>query len=45
MMFDLGPSGALSEVVYSGDGTENGLYLLNVILGFVHCRFVTAIFV
>ena len=45
MMFDLGPSGVLSEVAYSGDGTENGLYLLNIILGFVHCRFVTAIFV
>lgn len=45
MMFDLGPSGALSEVVYSGEGTENGLYLLNIILGFVHRRFVTAIFV
>ena len=32
MMFDLGPSGALSKVAYSGDGTENGLYLLNIIL-------------
>ena len=31
-MFDLGPSGALSKVTYSGDGTENGLYLLNIIL-------------
>ena len=31
-MFDLGPSGALSKVAYSRDGTENGLYLLNIIL-------------
>lgn len=32
MMFDLGPSGALSKVAYSGHGTANGLYLLNIIL-------------
>ena len=50
MMFDLGPSGALSKVAYCGDGTANGLYLApqyNSV--FVLCpkrgHFVRAIFV